>query len=203
MTPRAERADQRPIRYDALLLAGGRASRLGGVAKPSLLVGDVSMLEVVLAAVDTAARRIVVGPVDHPSVADVVTREDPPGGGPVAAIAAGLEQVDAATVAVLAADLPFLTSHAVHSLLAAMAPTVDATVLIDDAGRDQLLVSSWRTAALRARLAAIGDPGGQSVRRLFDSVAVARVPVAVGSGQPPPWLDCDTDEDLRRAREWM
>jgi len=188
--------------YDAVLLAGGRASRLGAVDKPALRVGGVALLDRVLAAVQTAGRRIVVGPVSHPTSADVVTREDPPGSGPVAAIAAGLNHVDAALVAILAADLPFLTASVVDSLLAAMVSGTDVAVLVDDTGRDQLLIATWRIEALRTRLAAIGHPAGQPVRRLVDTVAVARVRVELSIGQPPPWLDCDTGGDLRRAREW-
>ncbi len=188
--------------YDAVLLAGGGAARLGGVAKPALQVGGSTLLDRVLAAVRSADRRIVVGPVEDPTVADVVTRENPPGGGPVAAIAAGFEHVVAEQVAVLATDLPFLTSSTVDTLREALGPRTDVAVLVDDGNRDQLLIALWRTAALRARLAAIGDPAGQSVRRLFDTAVVVRVRVETGSGLPPPWLDCDTEDDLRRARDW-
>jgi len=27
--------------------------------------------------------------------------------------------------------------------------------------------------------------------------------VIISAGGPPPWFDCDTDEDLARAREWQ
>lgn len=188
--------------FDAIVLAGGRAARLGGADKPALRIGGTTLLDRVLGAVRTADRRIVVGPANERSTADVVTREDPPGGGPVAAIAAGLVHVKAPAVAVLATDLPFLTPSTVDSLLTAVVPGVDAAVLVDDAGRDQLLIAVWRADALRTRLTAIGDPAGQPVRRLFDGTAVARVPAQTGGGQPPPWLDCDTDDDVRRAREW-
>lgn len=188
--------------YDAVLLAGGAGSRLGGVDKPALRVGGVALLDRVLAAVCTAESRIVVGPAVTAAGADVITREDPPGGGPVAAIAAGTAHVNAALLVVLAADLPFLTIATVDSLLAAVTPSVDVALLTDDAGRDQLLIAAWRAAALRSRLTAIGHPAGQPVRRLFDGAAIARVPARTYPGTPPPWLDCDTEDDLRRAREW-
>ena len=73
--------------YTAVVLAGGRAARLGGQAKPQLEVGGRTMLAAVLAAVTDAARRVVVGPA-QPVPADVVlVREGPPGGGPVAGAA--------------------------------------------------------------------------------------------------------------------
>ncbi|WP_204250989.1 NTP transferase domain-containing protein, partial [Saezia sanguinis] len=46
---------------DVIVLAGGRASRMGGVDKPGLVVGGRSMLETALAAAG-AGRTVVVGP---------------------------------------------------------------------------------------------------------------------------------------------
>ncbi|MFD6753956.1 molybdenum cofactor guanylyltransferase [Micromonospora gifhornensis] len=104
--------------YAAVVLAGGAARRLGGLDKPALPVGGVPMRERVLAAVADASPRILVGP--GPAPAGVrLTRESPPGGGPVAATAAGLAllHADVPAVALLAADLPLLTRSAVGELL--------------------------------------------------------------------------------------
>ncbi|KRV47381.1 hypothetical protein AQ490_07935 [Wenjunlia vitaminophila] len=109
--------------YDAIILAGGQARRLGGVDKPGLRVGGSSLLERVLGACAGAARLIVVGPprpVAEPHTAASVrwTRENPPGGGPLPALAAGLELVTADLVLLLAADLPFMNAGTVRRLLA-------------------------------------------------------------------------------------
>ena len=65
--------------YTAVVLAGGRAARLGGRAKPQLEVGGRTMLDTVLRAVEDAERRVVVGP-PQPLPDDVVrVREQPPG----------------------------------------------------------------------------------------------------------------------------
>ncbi|WRL63058.1 NTP transferase domain-containing protein [Blastococcus brunescens] len=48
----------------AVVLAGGRAARLGGQAKPQLIVGGRPILASVLVAVADAERRIVVGPLN-------------------------------------------------------------------------------------------------------------------------------------------
>src|SRR5215470_4882128 len=75
--------------WNEVVLAGGRARRLGGVDKPALVVGERSMLDTVLLACDGAAGIVVVGP-PRPTVVDVRwTREDPPHGGPLAALVAG------------------------------------------------------------------------------------------------------------------
>ncbi|WP_434090252.1 molybdenum cofactor guanylyltransferase [Micromonospora avicenniae] len=195
-------------RYAAVVLAGGAARRMGGVDKPALPVAGRSMRDRVLAAVADAAPRILVGPAD-PAPPDVrVTREQPPGGGPVAAAAAGLALLDsdATTVALLAADLPLLTREAVAVLLGALAPAgADGACYVDAEGRRQTLCGVWRVPALRGALARLangrgGGLAGTPVRALLDGMTVREVAWA-GAG-PPPWFDCDTDQDVRRAEEW-
>src|SRR3954451_22611863 len=94
--------------YDAVVHPGGRGGPLGGVDKPALRVGSTSLLDRVLAAVRDASSVVVVGPLRATELPVAWVREEPPGGGPVAALAAGLPLVTAPLVAVLAADLPFL-----------------------------------------------------------------------------------------------
>jgi molybdopterin-guanine dinucleotide biosynthesis protein A len=182
--------------YSAVVLAGGRAARLGGQAKPQLEVGGRSMLAAVLAATADAADRVVVGPPQPVPPGVRVVREQPPGGGPVAALRAGLAVVGTDVVAVLAADLPFLTAELVGQLRAALAD--DGVLVVDDAGRDQLLLGVWRTAALRGALPAAGGP--TSMRRVLAPLTARRLRPAVPDGTPPPWTDCDTPADLARAR---
>ncbi|MFE9651483.1 molybdenum cofactor guanylyltransferase [Micromonospora sp. NPDC006431] len=194
--------------YAAVVLSGGAARRMGGVDKPARPVGGRPMLHRVLAAVADAAPRIVVGPAG-PLPDDVrLTRERPPGGGPVAATAAGLALLapGTTTVALLAADLPLLTPGAVADLRRALdGSTADGACYVDGDGRRQQLCGVWRVAALRAavdRLAAGrgGTVDGAPVRGLLAGTTVREVAWS-GSG-PPPWFDCDTDEDVRRAEEW-
>jgi molybdopterin-guanine dinucleotide biosynthesis protein A len=198
--------------FAAIVLAGGAGRRLGGPGKPALPVAGRPMLERVLAAVAAAAPRVVVGasgPVGWTDLPpDVVTiREDPPGGGPAAATGAGLSLVgaDTAEVAVLAADLPLLTAGAIGVLRRRLAEsTVDGALYVDDTGRPQTLCGVWRTAALHAAVrrmeATRGGLSGASMAALLDGLRVAGVSWTRPS--PPPWFDCDTDADLRRAQEW-
>lgn len=183
-------------RFDAVVLAGGQARRLGGVDKPALVVGSRSLLHRVLDAVDDAARVVVVGPPRELPPGVVQVRESPPGGGPAAALGAGLPQVTAPWVAVLAADLPGLTS-AVVTVLRTAALGHDGAVLVDDDGRDQVLTGVWSTAALTG--AAAGRRlAGRPLRVLLDGLDVARVPAA--DAGVTGWADCDTPADLARAR---
>jgi molybdopterin-guanine dinucleotide biosynthesis protein A len=183
--------------YTAVVLAGGRAARLGGQAKPQLEVGGRSMLAGVLAAVADAERRVLVGP-RQPAPDDVVqVRECPPGGGPVAALQAGLPEVATDVMVLLAADLPFLTAAVVQGLRVRL--TGDGVLVVDDTGRDQFLLGAWRTATLRAAVA--GASGPTSLRKVLAPLAVRRFRPEVAPGTPPPWLDCDTPADLVRARQ--
>ncbi|WP_311931609.1 NTP transferase domain-containing protein [Microbispora sp. H11081] len=183
--------------YDALILAGGRAERLGGADKPGALVGGLPLVERVAAAVRGARAVVVVGPPrDLPGV--VFTREDPPGGGPVPALRAGLAEVTAPLVVLLAADLPFLTAGHAGALLGAVPEGGAGAVLVDDGGREQWLTGAWRTAALRE---ALGAYRGRSLRGLLGPLAPALVRPPVAPGETPPWFDCDTADDLRAARE--
>jgi molybdopterin-guanine dinucleotide biosynthesis protein A len=182
--------------YTALVLAGGRAARLGGQAKPQLRVGGRTMLEAVLQAADDAALRVVVGP--HQPVPDdvLLVREAPPGGGPVAALRAGLAEVTTDVVAVLAGDLPFLTRRLIGELRAALVD--DGVFVVDDGNRDQYLLGVWRTAPLRRAVSGVAGP--TSLRKVLTPLAVRRLRPTVGADEPPPWLDCDTPADLARAR---
>lgn len=176
-------------RYDACILAGGLARRLGGHDKPGLRVSGRSLIESVAAAVPDAGKLVVVGPHRSGLPHAVFLREDPPGSGPVPALRAGLAEVTAPLVALLAADLPFLSAGHVSALLDAAQP---GAVLVDDGGREQWLAGAWRTAELARALAGYE---GRSLHGLLAPLAPVKLHL---TGEP--WFDCDTMDDLRRAR---
>lgn len=185
---------------DTILLTGGAARRMAGAAKPGLEVGGATLAQRVAAATAGSGRLVVVGP-PFGAPADAVTREEPPGSGPVAGIAAGARLVTAPYTAVLAADLPFLRADTVCALRAA-ALGHDVAVLTDDHGRDQLLCAVWRSASLTAALDAVPVHAGAAVKALFAAVADVARHAATSTGGPPPWFDCDTPAQLDRARRW-
>jgi molybdopterin-guanine dinucleotide biosynthesis protein A len=205
--PAACRSGDPGFRVDAVVLAGGRASRLGGADKPALVVGDRSLLASVTSAADAAGARqvVVVGP-PRPGLVLAggrlrVVREDPPGSGPVPALRRGLAEVAAPWVLVLAADLPFIRAGHLSTLLAAAtgARPAAGAVLADDDGRPQWLAGCWPTEALRA---ASRGYRGRSLRGLLAPLSPVMLGPAPGQPGPPPWLDCDTEDDVRRARAW-
>ncbi|MFI5549246.1 NTP transferase domain-containing protein [Streptomyces sp. NPDC051738] len=185
--------------YDAVVLAGGAARRLGGADKPGVRVGARALLDRVLAACADARTTVVVA--DPRPTARPVTwaREDPPGGGPLAALDAGLRHTTAQRVVALSADLPFLDEGTVRRLLAALGTGgADGALLTDADGRDQPLVAAYRASALRRELASLADADGRvtglPLRRLTGALDLTRVQDPVAS------FDCDTWDDIATAR---
>lgn len=196
------------------MLTGGGSTRMGR-HKPALEVGGRPIIGRVL----EAARRhptVVVGAPERVPSGTLVVRESPPGGGPVAGIAAGLNALDSLTgnaplalVAVLAGDLPFVTAEHLDELCEALAPTAprspergsddvappEVALVVDAQGDANWLCAVWRADALRRRLAEVGDASGTSVRRLLDGIRRAHVIDETG------WsADVDTPADLAAAR---
>ncbi|RDI21721.1 molybdenum cofactor guanylyltransferase [Lentzea flaviverrucosa] len=168
--------------YAVIILAGGTGERLGGVDKAALSYRDATLLDHVLSVVDDAAQKVVVGPEkDLPGV--VWAREDPPGGGPLAGLAAGLAKITEDWVAVLAVDQPGLTADTIARLRA----TGRNAVLKDD--RVQWLIGCWNAADLRAALP--GDPRNLPLRKTL----LRLDPVEV-SALPGEARDVDTPADL-------
>jgi molybdopterin-guanine dinucleotide biosynthesis protein A len=184
--------------FGMIILAGGRGSRLGGQDKPGLVVGDDTLIaSVVRAGASAGARQVIVVGPERPGLDGAsFVREEPPGAGPVPALKRGLAEASQPWVAVLAADLPFLRAGHLDTLLRAAGGQPGA-VLVDEAGRPQWLAGCWRTGALRRAAAGYHH---DSLRGLLGPLAPALVRLTPTRGDPPPWLDCDTPEDLRLAR---
>jgi molybdopterin-guanine dinucleotide biosynthesis protein A len=182
-----------PEPYDAVVLAGGAARRLDGADKPGLLLGGRSLVARVGAAVASAERLVLVGPRRPELSRAVVVREDPPGGGPVPALRAGLAEVRAPWVAVLAADLPFLAARHVNELRR-RARGGRGAVLVDAEARAQWLTGVWSVTDLSAALRAYR---GGSLRGLMEPLDPVRV--RLPGEERPAWYDCDTRTDVETA----
>lgn len=198
---------------DAVVLAGGTARRLGGVSKPDVLVAGRRMLDHVLEGLAAlrgggalpAGRIVVVAP---PEVAlppgELRALEDPPLGGPVAGIAAGLQALaadaggsaPAPVTAVLTCDAPGATT-ALPPLLGALeaAPAVPG---IDGAcaragDHTQYLLGVYWTPALLGAVAPGGAPlRDRAVHRTLGALRVLEV-----AGTERAAVDLDTWEQVR------
>jgi molybdopterin-guanine dinucleotide biosynthesis protein A len=186
------------VKFAAVILAGGRGRRLGGVDKVSLRVHGRSLLERTVDAVPGADPLVVVGPVRPVSARVVWTAEVPAGGGPLAGLHAGLMAVPAQTglVAVLAADHPYITAETTARLVSAVAgrPGVPGAILRDDNGRPQWLAGVWRIESLRDRMPARVQQ--RPVRDLLGALDPVRVPAEGAEAS-----DVDTPADWSRVTE--
>jgi molybdopterin-guanine dinucleotide biosynthesis protein A len=185
--------------FDAIVLAGGGARRLGGVDKAALVVGTSTLLSHALAAVADAKRVVVVGPArevergsDGPRF--VVTSEDPPGGGPVAAVAAGLGFTGNELVVVLACDMPFFGPADTARLLSGIGHA-DAAMLVDGAGRRQFLAAAYRRTRLLSAIDELPQVVGAAMRDLVNRLTVTEL-----LADPETTIDVDTSEDVERTR---
>lgn len=183
---------------DLILLAGGHGSRLGG-NKASVMLAGRTLLSRALDAHILARRTVVVGPPDLDLPEDVGSpvanstalsraREDPPFGGPVAGIAAGLmvlaeaqSSLETEWTLVLACDLPWAL-EAGRVLVSAAADTSPSTLrdgfyLEDHTGRAQWLSAIYRTSSLRtASLSLGGAVRGASMRTLVHGMNLQALP---------------------------
>ncbi|WP_219816044.1 MULTISPECIES: molybdenum cofactor guanylyltransferase [unclassified Arthrobacter] len=207
--------------HNAIILAGGRSSRLGGTPKALLESSGRTLLAVALEAASGARSCAVAGPpelsaaVEASGVPAQLVREDPPFSGPAAAVAAAwtaLASRDEFTGAtppewtlVLACDMPFISAAVTALLLEAGNPADDSPegsrppqslLCVDESGRSQPLAGLYRTAALGAAVSFFDRPGGLenlSMKRLLARVQWRNVAVP-----PHSTADIDTWEDAGR-----
>jgi molybdopterin-guanine dinucleotide biosynthesis protein A len=189
-----------------VVLAGGSSRRWAGRDKTALLLGGVAVLERAVRGLAVGAgavlpQVVVVAPPEHPvrpRLAEVRwVREEPPGGGPVAGLAAAVAVLPPGVTLVVvgAGDAPFAGEGVPH-LLEALEDGLDGAIGVDPAGRDQPLLGVYRVTPLRAALPA--SPAGTSLRQLAGLLRLARVPVG-----PRASLDLDTPDDLATAERLL
>jgi molybdopterin-guanine dinucleotide biosynthesis protein A len=200
------------VLVDALILAGGRSSRLNGVPKARLRYRDRTLLEQTLAAVSTKATAhpvavrsiVVVGDVADSSLPPdvLVTREEPQYSGPAAGIAAGLTALGPANpipsdyTLVLACDMPGIDAAVAPLLSALLAQPGDGVIAVDGQNRLQPLAAAYGTAQLTAAAEAHRATGileGLSTFQLIAGLALTNVTVPQGATD-----DVDTWADAER-----
>jgi len=197
----------------AIVLAGGKARRLGGASKPDLIVGDDTLLDLALAAckVAHAASVVVVGPDSLARDGVLVTREDPPGAGPAAGIAAGLTALAGLGgregggfghddyVLCLACDMPSAADAVPELVEAAGSRDSDGAWLVDDMGYSQPLLAVYRSQALADAARAVPELAGVSMKQLTREMNMTPV---LGLHYASDDVDTWQDADRWGARPW-
>jgi molybdopterin-guanine dinucleotide biosynthesis protein A len=184
----------------AVILAGGRGSRLGGAVKALLTVGGVTLLERVRASLEGVDGPVLVAQGPH----DLGGVGDPPGwSGPLAGIAAALD-ADAQFLLSVAVDTPFFPRDFAARAMAAIG---DADVAVArHAGQAYFTNALWRVEPLRGVL--VGDPGALSaagIKGLLRGLEAAWVDWPE-TGVSNPFANVNSPDELdvaeRRAAEF-
>ncbi len=179
--------------FAAIVLSGGRATRLGGIDKSALVVDGTTLLERALGVTASATETVVVG--DSTTTSRVVTwaREEPAGGGPAAGLYAGLDAVTGSPglVSVIAVDMPRITAETLTRLTQSLGSTDDGAVLVDAAGQIQPLCAVYKVAALRRVRPDVTR--NRSMKSLLDGLTIQQV-----EALPDETRDIDTPNDLNR-----
>jgi molybdopterin-guanine dinucleotide biosynthesis protein A/uridine kinase len=162
-------------RVTAVVLAGG-ASRRFVPDKLAELVDGKSLLDRALTSLpEQVTTVVIVGGVRQVARPVIFTSEEPAGGGPAAALAAGLRRALEETgdaIVTLPGDAPLAGQGAGLLISRLQEPGVEAVVGVDGSGQEQPLQLALRPGAARALVAAAGPSGaaGVSARRLLDAL---------------------------------
>ena len=179
-----------------MILTGGRSTRFGS-DKSKAQLGEQTLLAHLLSGLPSTTEIVIVGPVfEHAPPNLRFVQENPRGGGPVAALHAGIDLIDTEFVALIATDMPFAV-RVIRTLFDSVELARDGVIPLDREGVAQTLCAIYRTASLRRALTTLGNPEGRSMRSLAALLDLYEVelPRALESSL----LDIDRPEELDRA----
>lgn len=195
---------------EACILAGGRASRLGGVAKPLVEVGGRTILARQLDVLTPRVASVIValapGAAPPPVPAAWAGRvrfvhDVAEGAGPLAGLAAGLAAARAPWLLAVAGDLPDLAPALVDLLIAACAAAGDADAVVPRVGgHPEPLLAAYAVTVDDTVNVRISD-GRRSVQGLLGALRVRWIEEAALRAVDPAlrsFQDLDTPEDLVR-----
>jgi molybdopterin-guanine dinucleotide biosynthesis protein A len=188
----------------AIILAGGRASRLGGVDKAALEIGGETVLDRVLKALGNMAGPVLAIVNDDRLDADTrltVIHDPEPHAGVLPALLAALDAATTPLAVLVACDMPFLDAGLLAHLVD-RAAQCDAVIPLVD-GRPEPMHAVYRVEPCRA---AIRDALARDQRRMIsflDQVRTCRVEEGDLRQFDPElrsFFNVNTPEDLDAAR---
>ena len=186
-----------PPGYRVLILAGGRARRLGGLDKPLLRLHGTTVLERIVARLPAQAgvALSVNGDASRYASAGLAVLADwLADQGPLGGVLRGLDwahEQGCEALLTVPGDTPFIPLDLARRLLPAPA------VALSD-GRLHHAVASWPTDCREALRAHLQAGGSRSVRRFAETLGMRRE--AFAALPVDPFFNINTPEDLRRAQ---
>jgi molybdopterin-guanine dinucleotide biosynthesis protein A len=186
-------------RIAAVVLAGGKAERLGGVNKALIEVGGRRLIDRARDAISGCDPKLVaIGhtPFDAPGFV-AVHDLDADYGGPLAGIAAAVEalfETDAELLLSFAVDTPFFPADFLIRALPLLGAA--SAVLAAFGPQDYPTNALWRLSAIRDLPQAVrSDTAPRSLKRLAESLGAARLDYA-GLVSDDPFLNINTPADM-------
>lgn len=177
---------------DAILLAGGRSSRMGQ-DKAALIVDGRRLVDGAIAALQPLGGRVLVARGDRPSLDLADEVPDAAGlSGPVAGVVGAAPFVVTPAVAIVAVDMPTINAALLHRLAVVIQDTGRSAAMPVVDGMAQPMHAVVSAAALPAMIA-LAREGERSLRRMLARLDA----VLVG---PDGWGDLDAQ--ARFAVDW-
>jgi molybdenum cofactor guanylyltransferase len=189
------------VEIAAAILAGGRATRMGGAPKPLLEVAGARVIDRQLAALRRIVGEVLIvtnDPAIFDGVGARIVLDRRPGLGPLAGLEAAILASGAQALVVVGGDMPALAPGALE-LVRDFAPEADAAVPFV-AGRPEPLHARYHRRVLpkvQARL----DASRLPLTALLDDLAVARIDEEALRAVDPTLLtlaNVNTPDDLER-----
>lgn len=187
-----------------VILTGGTSRRMGQ-DKASVNFGGTSLLEFVVGMIPAGMNIVVVGkPSNIPAIH---VREEPIGGGPVAALHAALPHITSLSFRVIAVDTPFGLPWLLQQQLTL---GQEALIPLNAQGRPHYLCAEYNSVSFAHATNRLGGPQNASMKDLvsmFTEVEYLDNPHTETLTSTEVLLDINTPADLVRAhtirvREW-
>lgn len=185
-----------------LILAGGLGTRMGGVAKADIMLGNRRLLDHCIERLEPQVDALAVNTNDPLNCALPILSDTMSGHlGPLAGVLAGLvwaKSKGGTHIVTVAVDTPFFPCDLVPNLLMAGGDTRLAVAATSDGLHGAF--GLW-SVALQDNLAAFLQGGGRKVRTFLEAqnAATAMFPDTT----PSPFLNINTPDDLKDAAKWM
>lgn len=196
----------RSVRRSALIFAGGRATRLGGVNKALLDVGGVFIVERILAALGPLVdeRVLLANDASLAEQPDVRLIFDPsPHAGVLPALAAGLEAAQGELCLAVACDMPFVSRRLFEHMLDVQQRDDADVVIPRTAGFLEPMHALYRRLPTLHAINAALERGEQRMISYLSAVRVREIDEDEWRATDPrgtAFFNVNTPEDLAEAR---